>query len=659
MKKLLVTILAVLMLASLMPVSAIDNATSDTVDIPVTKSWVGDNESMRPDSITLRLWNGSTEVQSTTITPDDNGNWAGKFTGVPKYDASGNVISYTVTEDAVENYEASVTNPIIGNMTATFGSVNTVSGDDIAYGNADNNLAVSYVNSLYYVWTRTTLTATQQTELLGLINAPGIFTVPLTADNTEFYSGYTMVYIRSTDGVASSVKVLNTLYEKPMAFGACTCVFGTLTMPRNAAVTNTRTIYTLEIPVVKNVEQGGLNAPVGDRTFYYTVTLHPYGTEPKSADDDAEPAAAVDLPTVSYSGALTASTEGESGDFKITVTGVDYAVGTIILTGTREQFNMLYSVGVAELPDGAGDDWVYESGDDFTWHALTQFTYNMNTYLYYPDHFTIYPPNPKDDGEVRNSMVFTNTYTNNDILPDTGSLTVSKDVSGTAASKSDEFGFTFTFTDKDGAALTGSSFSYSGTSDGTTVISGTVASGGVIKLRAGGSVTVTGLPVGTKYIVEESASDGYKATSEGASGTIDAAGCAAKFTNERNYISVSVTKQWNDNNSSTRPSSVTVMLYRDGKAYDSVVLSAENNWTKTWTGLYDGYEWTVDESVPSGYARQITQSGYNFTITNYIPTPQTGESGMIWVWVAIGVVAAGGIAWLIVSGRKKKGKDAK
>jgi len=91
------------------------------------------------------------------------------------------------------------------------------------------------------------------------------------------------------------------------------------------------------------------------------------------------------------------------------------------------------------------------------------------------------------------------------------------------------------------------------------------------------------------------------------------------ITNTRtiNPVEISVTKVWVASEGVIHPESVEAVLYRDGEVYDTVVLSAENEWSHIWTGLTDEYTWSVDEaSVPEGYTRNVTADGYDFTITN-------------------------------------------
>ena len=82
---------------------------------------------------------------------------------------------------------------------------------------------------------------------------------------------------------------------------------------------------------------------------------------------------------------------------------------------------------------------------------------------------------------------------------------------------------------------------------------------------------------------------------------------------------VTVNKVWEDHNNPNRPSSVNVTLqfkrssepdtaYQD---YETVSLSAGNNWTHTWTNMpKDGYTYrVVEKNVPSGYELSYQQSG--------------------------------------------------
>ena len=78
-----------------------------------------------------------------------------------------------------------------------------------------------------------------------------------------------------------------------------------------------------------------------------------------------------------------------------------------------------------------------------------------------------------------------------------------------------------------------------------------------------------------------------------------------------------VVKIWEDPEGEEHPAEITVQLLKDGKLWDSVVLSKDNNWRYTWTGLDQTALWQVAElEVPEGYTVTITREGDTFLVTN-------------------------------------------
>ncbi|HHU52466.1 MAG TPA: Cna B-type domain-containing protein [Clostridiaceae bacterium] len=105
------------------------------VEISGEKTWNDENnqDGKRPESITIRLWNGTEEIDSRTVTEADG--WAWSFTGLLKYDIAGELINYTITEDEIKGYTGEisgydVTNTYIPSKT----SVNVVK----AWDDSDN-----------------------------------------------------------------------------------------------------------------------------------------------------------------------------------------------------------------------------------------------------------------------------------------------------------------------------------------------------------------------------------------------------------------------------------------------------------------------------------------------------------------------------------------
>ncbi|MGC3218371.1 Cna B-type domain-containing protein, partial [Pseudomonas aeruginosa] len=72
-----------------------------------TKTW-NDNDNQdgkRPDSIVVNLLANGKKVASQEVTAANN--WAYQFTDLPQYE-NGQLITYTVSEDAVDSYSTSI-----------------------------------------------------------------------------------------------------------------------------------------------------------------------------------------------------------------------------------------------------------------------------------------------------------------------------------------------------------------------------------------------------------------------------------------------------------------------------------------------------------------------------------------------------------------------
>ena len=76
------------------------------IKIEGTKTWDDMNniEGKRPESITIKLLANGKDTEKEKTVPDENGNWTYKFEDLPKYDVQGNIITYTISENPVNNY---------------------------------------------------------------------------------------------------------------------------------------------------------------------------------------------------------------------------------------------------------------------------------------------------------------------------------------------------------------------------------------------------------------------------------------------------------------------------------------------------------------------------------------------------------------------------
>jgi LPXTG-motif cell wall-anchored protein len=143
---------------------------------------------------------------------------------------------------------------------------------------------------------------------------------------------------------------------------------------------------------------------------------------------------------------------------------------------------------------------------------------------------------------------------------------------------------------------------------------------------------------------------------------------------EETFIDLSVLKVWKDDGKEAqRPAQVTITLYGDDEEFDTVTLSADNNWSYTWQGLSESVRWHVAETdVPEGYTVTTVQDGTTFVVTNTYaeetpapsttPTPTTTatpklpQTGQLW-WPITLLAMCGLVVILLGLGLRKRGSD--
>ena len=82
-------------------------------------------------------------------------------------------------------------------------------------------------------------------------------------------------------------------------------------------------------------------------------------------------------------------------------------------------------------------------------------------------------------------------------------------------------------------------------------------------------------------------------------------------------VTRSVLKVWKDNGyEENRPQEITVDLLENGEVYDTVTLSAANNWKYTWKNLKKDSKWTVVEEEVDDYYVKVAREGTTFVVTN-------------------------------------------
>ena len=183
---------------------------------------------------------------------------------------------------------------------------------------------------------------------------------------------------------------------------------------------------------------------------------------------------------------------------------------------------------------------------------------------------------------------------------------------------------------------------------------GKVETSQVLNAENGWAYTFDRLVEGHDWSVEEAnVPEGYTVSYE-------TAGNVTTITNTKdvppvvNPLNLTVKKVWSGDDAAKRPESVTVTLYNGSKVYDTVRLSAANNWTYTWNDPNADGDWQVAETnIPKGYTPSYRVSGDTVTITNTRTLIQTGQQIL-----PIYVLGAAGVLFLVIGAvmvmKKKK-----
>ena len=129
-------------------------------------------------------------------------------------------------------------------------------------------------------------------------------------------------------------------------------------------------------------------------------------------------------------------------------------------------------------------------------------------------------------------------------------------------------------------------------------------------------------------------------------------------------IQYKVLKLWKgDGSGSSRPQSIEVEIYRDGKIHELVTLSDKNQWSYSWTAKNDGAQWTVTEpKVPSGYKMTLESRSGTFVLTNtkiqsdtsHAYVPKTGDTFNIQLYLTMMYVSGFLLILLGSTGKRKR-----
>ncbi len=328
---------------------------------------------------------------------------------------------------------------------------------------------------------------------------------------------YTITYANNTSGVATVTVTdaipANTTYVDGSASDGGVEAGGTIT-------------WTIE-----NVAAGA----TGTVTFQVTVdegangeTIENAATVFDGENQSSSNAVTTSIPVKDVLDADDASVDGGSAQVGDTLT---YEV---TFTLTKDCTSVVVTDDVpanTTLVDGSVSDGGVEAGGTITWDlgALDAGTYTVSFQVTVDESAVTADAitNTASISVNNHSEVETNTTTT---TTEKGGLTISKEIlvpAGFEIDKDKVFTFTVSLVDKNGAALTGE-YDYTGSSVGT------IRNGGSIELKHGESITIAGLPAGTKYKIVETAVAGYTAVQDTFEAVIPNGGepAAAAFKNK-------------------------------------------------------------------------------------------------------------------------------
>ena len=566
-----------------------NSCTPETIDIDGTKTWsdANDQDGKRPKSITVNLLANGQTYKTKTVTEADG--WKYSFTDLPKY-SDGNEITYTITEDAVEDYTTVIKGYDIANTYApakTSISV-TKSWDDaqnqdgkrpktvkvqlVANGTAvaDSEKTLSAANNWTYTWT----------DLAVYDNGAAI---DYTVEETDISNGYT-----------------------PSITGDMTSGY---------IVTNSYTPETTSIDGVKIWDDN--NNQDGKRPTSITVNLFADGTKIKSlavtAADDwkfsftdlPKYAAGAEITYEVTEDAVTGYTTAVAGDAENGYTFTNsHTPETVDIDGTKtwndaenQDGKRPTSINVKLLANGSvyaekevteADGWKYSFTD------LPKYS-NGNAITY-----TITEDAVEDYKTVVNGYDITNSYT-----PGKTSVSVTKswdDADNQDGKRATSIKVRLL---ADGSVVAGSEVDLSDANNWNYTWSDL-------------DINKSGTPV--DYTVEELTTvPGYKTVITGSAKT----GYIIKNSYTPETTSISGKKTWNDTDDQDglRPDRITVNLLANGVKTAEKEVTAADGWKYSFTDLPKyaaGTEitYTVTENTVTGYTTSVT--GYDIT-NSYTP----------------------------------------
>ncbi len=575
--------------------------------VSVNKIWKDEHnrDGIRPENVTVHLL-ANLIPTGKTLTLSAENNWEDAFTGLNIFDAEGNRIHYSVTEDTVKGYHTAIS----GSEDAGYTITNTHEPETVEVNgrktwddenNQDSKRPTSITIHLLadgtikdsVIVTEADGWAWSFTEL-HKYNQGAVIVYSVLEDSVDDYStsyhGYniTNTYTPGKTSVSVEKRWLddnNRDGKRPASIQVRLLADGvpadvsllTLSEGNNWEGTfyeldeysnGRRIIYTVEEVTTVN----GYSSVVGGDASIGFVITNSYSTE------------VIDIPVRKVWDDENDKDGLRPGSVIIHI----LANGTVIKTVTIDESSNWehFFTGLHK----------YENGAEIT------YTIEENAVTGYE---------PEITGNNDSGYIVTNKHT----PAPRGSLVVSKTVLGNAADKNKAFTFTVTLNDS----------SVNGTYGDMNFVNGVAT----FTLKDGESKTATGLPNGTEYTVSESdySAEGYETTKSGDEGVIVGDDTVtAAFTNTRNAegsLTVSKTLAGNDVDK-TKDFTFTITLNDTtvNGTYNGVTFT---NGVATIT-LKDGESKTV-EGLPNGAEYTVTETDY--TADGYELTEKNGDKGTI------------------------------
>jgi hypothetical protein len=617
--------------------------TPATVDVSGTKTWDDNNDQdgKRPESITVNLLADGVQIDSTVVQAAADGTWTYSFTDLPKY-KDGNVISYTVTENALSDYSTEINGYDITNSHTPGQTSVTVTKAWDDEENQDGKRPATVQVQLY---------------------ADGVASgdpVTLTAAD-----GWTYTW-ENLDEMSGGKAISYTVQEASEVEGYISLVTGS--METGYTITNSHAPETVDLSGTKTWDDG--NDQDGKRPESITVNLLADGvptdsTVVQAAADGTWTYRFTDLPKYKDGQEITYTvTEDEVSDYSTTISGYDitnqYTPGKTSVTVTKAWYDeenqdgkrpttvevQLYADGVASgdpVTLTAADGWAY------TWENLDEMSGGKKIAYTVQETSEVDGYTSEVTGDAEKGYIITNSHT-----PET------VDVSGTKTWDDGD--------DQDGKRP--ESITVNLLADGVPTDST------VVQAASDGTWTYrfTGLPKyrdGKEivYTVTENAVSDYSTSISG-----------YDITNQHTpgQTSVTVTKAWDDQNDQNgkRPDSVQIQLYADGVALgDPVTLTAADGWTYTWNGLdemsggnkiiytvqevsdVEGYTSTATGNAETGFTVTNTLdpvSGEGAVSANASSSPGTGDHSNALLYGILAAIALLALALLVRRGKKHR-----